>query len=117
MDNVRRVITQGMTVAGKPSLVFPRERPRTFAEFLSVLHQLSALGLPAPDITYFQSRLLRFLVTSPLRRGREIAYESSYDFFVGRDRHRHRAVHLLTELRPAAARNAESTGGFRSELG
>ncbi|ULP39017.1 NAD(P)-binding protein [Mycolicibacterium rufum] len=87
MDNVRRVITQGMTVAGKPSLVFPRERPRSLAEFFSVLHQLSALGLPPADIIYFQSRLLRFLVTSPLRRGREIAYESSYDFFVGRDHH------------------------------
>ena len=34
MDNVRRVITQGTTVEGQPSLVFPREAPRSFAEFL-----------------------------------------------------------------------------------
>jgi len=87
MDNVRRVITQGMTVAGNPSLVFPRERPRSLAEFVSVVGQLGQLGLPAADIAYFQSRLLRFLVTSPLRRARELQNVSSYDFFVGRDRH------------------------------
>ncbi|RZT14175.1 putative NAD(P)-binding protein [Mycobacterium sp. BK558] len=86
MDNVRRVITQGTTVPGQPSLVFPRERPRSLAEFLSVLGQLRQLGLPAEDIAYFQSRLLRFLVTSPLRRAREVEYQSSYDFFVGRGR-------------------------------
>nr|WP_237165609.1 FAD-dependent oxidoreductase [Mycolicibacterium obuense] len=85
MDNVRRVVTQGTTAPGKPSLVFPRELPRSLPEFLSVLGQLVQLGLPAGDIAYFQSRLLRFLVTSPLRRAGEVQYESSYDFFVGRD--------------------------------
>lgn len=85
MDNVRRVITQGTTVPGQPSLVFPRERPRSVAEFLSVLAQLRQLGLPGDDIAYFQSRLLRFLVTSPLRRARELEYQSSYDFFVGKN--------------------------------
>ncbi len=86
MDNVRRVITQGTTVPGQPSLVFPRERPRSLAEFFSVIGQLRKLGLPASDIAYFQSRLLRFLVTSPLRRCAELENQSSYDFFVGRDR-------------------------------
>jgi len=41
MDNVRRVVTQGMTVAGKPSLVFPRELPRSLAEF----HDKAVLGV------------------------------------------------------------------------
>jgi len=85
MDNVRRVVTQGMTVAGKPSLVFPRELPRSLAEFLSILSQLAQLGLSERDIAYFQSRILRFLVTSPLRRARELQNMSSYDFFVGSD--------------------------------
>jgi hypothetical protein len=85
MDNVRRVVTQGTTVADKPSLVFPREMPRSLAEFFSILSQLAQLGLPAQDITFFQSRLLRFLVTSPLRRARELQNMSSYDFFVARD--------------------------------
>jgi uncharacterized protein with NAD-binding domain and iron-sulfur cluster len=85
MDNVRRVITQGMTVADKPSLVFPREQPRSLAEFFGILSQLQQLGLPPNDIAYFQSRILRFLVTSPLRRARELQNLSSYDFFVGRD--------------------------------
>ncbi|ORB28335.1 hypothetical protein [Corallococcus coralloides DSM 2259] [Mycolicibacterium parafortuitum] len=85
MDNVRRVVTQGQTVAGRPSLVFPRELPRSLAEFLSVISQLEKMGLPAHDIAFFQSRLLRFLVTSPLRRAREFQNMSSYDFFTARD--------------------------------
>lgn len=87
MDNVRRVVTQGTTVQGRPSLVFPREAPRSLAEFLSVLDQLAQLGFTASDIATFQSRLLRFLTTSPLRRARELQNMSSYDFLVGRDRH------------------------------
>lgn len=85
MDNVRRVITQGTTVADKPSLVFPRELPRSLGEFFSIMSQVAQLGLPPQDIVYFQSRLLRFLVTSPLRRARELQNESSYDFFIARD--------------------------------
>ncbi|WP_101948413.1 FAD-dependent oxidoreductase [Mycobacterium sp. 3519A] len=85
MDNVRRVVTQGTTVEGKPSLVFPRELPRSPAEFLSILSQLAGLGFTASDVATFQSRLLRYLVTSPLRRARELQNMSSYDFFVGRD--------------------------------
>ncbi len=88
MDNVRRVVTQGTTVHGKPSLVFARELPRSLPEFFSILGQLTQIGLSAPDIAYFQSRLLRFLVSSPLRRAREIENMSSYDFFVGRDSHK-----------------------------
>ncbi|TFV58854.1 FAD-dependent oxidoreductase [Mycobacterium sp. PS03-16] len=86
MDNVRRVITQGMTVEGKPSLVFPREAPRSPAEFASVVRQLGDVGVTAGDVAMFVSRLLRFLVTSPLRRATELQQMSAYDFFVGRDR-------------------------------
>ncbi len=85
-DNVRRVVTQGMTVAGKPSLVFPRELPRSSAESLGILRQLAMLGFTPGDITTFESRLLRYLVTSPLRRKRELENVSAYDFFIGYDR-------------------------------
>ena len=84
-DNVRRVVTQGTTVQGKPSLVFPRELPRNLAEFLGILKQLSGLGFTAADVATFQSRLLRYLVTSPCRRAKELQNVSSYDFFVGHD--------------------------------
>jgi len=84
-DNVRRVVTQGTTVDGKPSLVFPRELPRSPGEFLGVIGQLAGLGFSAGDVATFQRRLLRYLVTSPLRRARELQNQSSYDFFVGHD--------------------------------
>ena len=82
-DNVRRVVTQGITVDGKPSLVFPRELPRSPAEFLGILNQLTALGFTAGDLATFESRLLRYLVTSPLRRALDLQNLSAYDFFVG----------------------------------
>ena len=85
-DNVRRVVTQGMTVAGKPSLVFPREMPRSPAEFLGILSQLAGMGFTAGDIATFESRLVRYLVTSPLRRAMELENVSAYDFFTGYDR-------------------------------
>jgi uncharacterized protein with NAD-binding domain and iron-sulfur cluster len=84
-DNVRRVITQGMTVAGKPSLVFPRELPRSPAEFLGIIGQLAGMGFTPGDIATFESRLLRYLVTSPLRRARELENVSAYEFFIGHD--------------------------------
>ena len=85
MDNVRRVITKGITVDGEPSLVFPSERPRSPAEFLGVLSQLGALGFTPSDVATFMSRLLRYLVTSPLRRAGELQNVSAYDFLVGHD--------------------------------
>jgi hypothetical protein len=85
MDNVRRVVTQGTTVDGKPSLVFPREAPRTPAEFLTTAGQLTQLGFTASDVQTFVSRLLRYLVTSPVRRASELQNLSAYDFFIGRD--------------------------------
>ncbi len=85
LDNVKRVVTQGTTVDGKPSLVFPREAPRSPAEFLGVVGQLAQLGFSANDVQTFVSRLLRYLVTSPLRRARELQNLSAYDFFVGLD--------------------------------
>lgn len=85
MDNVRRVITQGTTVNGKPSLVFPREAPRSPAEFLGILSQLKSLGFTLGDVGTFMSRVLRYLVTSPLRRASELQNLSAYDFFTGRE--------------------------------
>ncbi|MDR3658469.1 MAG: NAD(P)-binding protein [Mycobacterium sp.] len=84
-DNVRRVVTQGTTVDGKPSLVFPRELPRSPAEFLGILGQLASLGFTPSDVATFMSRMLRYLVTSPLRRARELQNLSAYDYFVGHD--------------------------------
>jgi uncharacterized protein with NAD-binding domain and iron-sulfur cluster len=84
-DNVQRVITQGTSVDGKPSLVFPRELPRSPAEFLSILNQVTTFGVTPTDAATFGSRLLRYLVTSPLRRARELQDVSAYDFFVGHD--------------------------------
>ena len=85
LDNVRRVVTQGTTVSGKPSLVFPREAPRSLAEFLSVAGQLTGLGFTAADVQTFIGRLLRYLVTSPVRRATELQNMSAYDYFVGRE--------------------------------
>ncbi|NIH94447.1 uncharacterized protein with NAD-binding domain and iron-sulfur cluster [Mycolicibacterium fluoranthenivorans] len=83
-DNVRRVVTQGTTVNGKPSLVFPREAPRSLAEFISTAGQLTEFGFTATDVQTFVGRLLRYLVTSPLRRATELENLSAYDYFVGR---------------------------------
>jgi uncharacterized protein with NAD-binding domain and iron-sulfur cluster len=84
-DNVRRVVTKGTTVDGKPSLVFPSEFPRSPAEFLGVLSQLAILGFTPSDVATYLSRLLRYLATSPLRRARELQNVSAYDFLVGHD--------------------------------
>ncbi|MCV7408918.1 oxidoreductase [Mycobacterium florentinum] len=85
-DNVRRVITQGATANGEPSLVFPRELPRNPVEFLGIFGQLQTLGFTPGDISTFQNRMQRYLVTSPLRRTLELQNLSAYDFFVGHDR-------------------------------
>lgn len=84
-DNVRRVITKGTTVDGQPSLVFPSELPRSPAEFLGIANQLTTLGLTPSDVATYLSRLLRYLVTSPLRRALELENVSAYDFLVGHD--------------------------------
>ena len=85
MDNVRRVVTQGTTVEGKASLVFPREKPRTLAELLTTAAQLQELGFSPSDVQTFVGRLIQYLSTSPLRRARELQNLSAYDFFIGRD--------------------------------
>lgn len=84
-DNVRRVVTKGTTVHGGPSLVFPSELPRTPAEFLGVLSELTTLGFTTSDVGTYLGRLLRYLTTSPLRRARELQDVSCYDFLVGYD--------------------------------
>ena len=78
------MVTQGTTVEGKPSLVFPREAPRTLGEFLSTTSQLTQLGFTPLDIQTFVSRLLEYLVTSPERRASELQNLSAYDYFLGR---------------------------------
>jgi hypothetical protein len=85
MDNVRRVVTQGTTVEGKPSLVFPREKPRSLAELLTTAGQLGELGFSTGDVQTFAGRLLQYLASSPLRRATELQNLSAYDFFIGRD--------------------------------
>jgi hypothetical protein len=69
---------------GKPSLVFPREAPRSPAEFLTTASQLTQLGFTPLDVHTFVSRLIDFLVTSPKRRASELQNLSAYDYFIGR---------------------------------
>lgn len=123
MDNVRRVVTQGTTVDGKPSLVFPRERPRTPAELLTAAGQLNELGFSVADVQTFVSRLLRYLVTSPLRRAAELQDLSAYDFFIGRDATTARRYHytqrfdaLLREMPRVLAAFDSRWGDARTNL-
>lgn len=85
-DNVRRVITKGVAVHDQPSLVFPSELPRSLPEFLGVLSELATLGFTPSDVGTYLSRLLQYMSTSPLRRGRELQNLSAYDYLVGHDR-------------------------------
>ena len=85
MDNVRRVITQATTVEGKPSLVFSREAPRSLAELLTSIDQVADFGFSPSDAATFLDRLMRYLVTSPLRRESELQDLSAYEFFIGDD--------------------------------
>lgn len=85
MDNVRRVITQATILHGRPALIFPREQPRSVSELVTVLGQLRQFGFTTDDVTTFAGRVLRYLVTSPLRRASELQNLSAYDYFIGRD--------------------------------
>jgi hypothetical protein len=82
-DNVRRVVTKGITVHDQPSLVFPSELPRSPAEFLGILSELATLGFTASDVGTYLSRLLCYLSSSPLRRAQELQNLSAYDYLVG----------------------------------
>ena len=85
-DNVQRVITQAVTALdGLPSLVLPRETPRSIAELHGVFNEIRQLGFTQSDISTFLGRILRFLVTSPERRAKELEDVSAYEFFVGVD--------------------------------
>ena len=79
-DNVRRVITKGITVEGQPSLVFPSELPRTQGEFLGILKQLAILGFTPKDMATYVGRLVSYLTSSPLRRANELQNMSAYDY-------------------------------------
>jgi uncharacterized protein with NAD-binding domain and iron-sulfur cluster len=85
-DNVRRVVTKGVTVHNQPSLVFPSELPRSAAEFLAILRELSMLGFTAGDVGTYLSRLLCYLSSSPLRRAQDLQNLSAYDYLVGHNR-------------------------------
>jgi uncharacterized protein with NAD-binding domain and iron-sulfur cluster len=85
-DNVERVITQAVTALdGLPSLVLPREAPRSMAEFYGAYNEIAQLGFTQTDISTFLSRIMRFLVTSAERRAKELEDVSAYEFFVGAD--------------------------------
>ncbi len=117
-DNVRRVVTQGTTVNGKPSLVFPREAPpRSLAEFISTAGQLTEFGFTATDVQTFVGRLLRYLVTSPLRRATELENLSAYDYFVGRQPDGTRRFSYTPAFRRPPARDAQSAGRIRFTMG
>ena len=85
-DNVQRVITQAVTaVDGLPSLVLPREAPRSMAELHGAFNQIRQLGFTQTDISTFLGRITRFLVTSPERRAKDLEDVSAYEFLIGAD--------------------------------
>lgn len=84
-DNVRRVVTKGITVDGEPTLVFPSELPRSPGEFLGILKELAMLGFAPSDIATYVGRLITYLTTSPMRRAKELQNLSAYDYLVGHD--------------------------------
>ena len=84
-DNVRRVVTKGITVENQPTLVFPSELPRSAGEVLGILKELAILGFTAGDIATYLGRLVHYLTTSPLRRAQELQNISAYDYLVGYD--------------------------------
>ena len=85
-DNVQRVITQAVTsIDGQPSLVLPREAPRSIAEIHGAFDQIRQLGFTLTDLSTFLGRIMRYLVTSPERRANELEDVSAYEFFVGAD--------------------------------
>ena len=117
MDNVRRVVTQGTTVEGKPSLVFPREAPRSLAEFLTTTRQLTQLGFTPLDIQTFVSRLPR-LPRHQSRAPCKRAAESVGVRLLRRARctGKSRPVQLLGPLQLRSARNAASSRRIRHAL-
>jgi uncharacterized protein with NAD-binding domain and iron-sulfur cluster len=84
-DNVQRVITQAVTANGRPSLILPREAPRSASEFFGSLTAIKEMGFTASDVSTFLGRLTRYLATSPQRRSAELEDVAAYDFIVGRD--------------------------------
>jgi hypothetical protein len=86
-DNVQRVIAQGATAAnGQPSLVYPREAPRSMLEMAGGYQQMLQGGTAPADLATFFERTLRYLVTSPLRREDELEEISTYEYFRGYDK-------------------------------
>ena len=84
-DNVQRVITQAVTANGQPSLVMPREAPRSIAEFQGSLDTIRRLGFTSTDVSTFFGRIVRYLVTSPDRRAEDLEDVSACEFFEGVD--------------------------------
>jgi uncharacterized protein with NAD-binding domain and iron-sulfur cluster len=85
-DNVIRVIAQAGTAPnGQPSLILPREWPRSLAELAGSYQEVAQLGFTPSDLSIFFGRVARYLVTSPERRGEELEEVSTYDYLIGYD--------------------------------
>jgi hypothetical protein len=85
-DNVQRVIAQaGTAPKGQPSLVIPREAPRSISELLSSFQEMWQLGYTPSDLSTFFGRIMRYLVTSSRRRDDEYEEISTYEYLVGYD--------------------------------
>ena len=72
-----------MSAEGSPSLSFPRELTADPGESLVSSTSLRVLGFTPTETASrltLQSRLLRYLVTSPLRRAKELQDVSAYNF-------------------------------------
>jgi uncharacterized protein with NAD-binding domain and iron-sulfur cluster len=85
-DNVQRVIAQAGTAPhGQPSLVIPREAPRSLSELAGSYQEMMQLGYTSNDLSTFFGRVSRYLVTSPERRKEELEEVSTYEYLVGFD--------------------------------
>jgi uncharacterized protein with NAD-binding domain and iron-sulfur cluster len=86
-DNVQRVIAQaGTAPKGQPSLVIPREAPRSVSELVSSVQEMWQLGYTPGDLSTFFGRIARYLVTSSRRRDLDCEEISTAEFLVGYDR-------------------------------
>ena len=86
MDNVQRVITQAITVDGQAvARLLPRGAAQHGRAPRRNQRDPPTSGSRKPTSRPSSSRLMRYLVTSPLRREYELQDLSAYEFFVGDD--------------------------------
>lgn len=103
-DNVVRTVTQGMTTPdGAPSIVVPRESPRSLVEYLSTLYAMKHTGYKQSDVMTFMGRVIRYMVTSPERRYAEYEDMTAFDFLIGArspgERDFHYELNFLKQIR------------------